>query len=191
MAITTVTLRCEQCHEMFTRPAHRLKQGVRYCSRICFYNSQFKFFTAEYFWAAVVKTPTCWLWALGADAYGYGDCRPCNGSRKAHVTSYFLTHGKMPELNVLHRCDVPRCVNPEHLFEGTQQENHADMISKGRHSKGESRYNAIVSADDVRSIRERYARGGITQRALAAEYPPMTRAGISRIIRRKVWKHIK
>lgn len=73
----------------------------------------------------------CWLW-LGALNRAYGSF--WNGSKPvgAHRFSYEFHCGKTDGLDVLHRCDVPLCVNPRHLFLGTQTDNNADMCKKGR-----------------------------------------------------------
>lgn len=87
------------------------------------------------FWPKVNKTDTCWLWT-GARASGYGTIGAGGYKGKmlsAHRVSYELAYGKFdPKLYVLHKCDVKLCVNPEHLFLGTQQDNVDDMIAKGR-----------------------------------------------------------
>lgn len=85
------------------------------------------------FWSRVKRTKSCWLWQ-GKKIRGYGAL----GSRRnneiyAHRISWTLTYGSIPVgLNVLHRCDVHACVNPAHLWLGTQQDNIADMDQKGR-----------------------------------------------------------
>src|SRR4051812_187652 len=79
----------------------------------------------------------CWLWAGTTQRGGYGKFKAGGANVAAHRYSWQMTHGPVPEgLCVLHRCDVPGCVKPEHLFVGTQKENTADMIAKGRGDLG-------------------------------------------------------
>ena len=94
---------------------------------------------AERFWSRVDKSPRpegCWLWMgqrLGTMYDGYGFLVVKRWRRIAHRVAWELTHGTIPEgLLVLHHCDNPPCVNPEHLFVGTQSENMKDMYDKGR-----------------------------------------------------------
>jgi len=85
------------------------------------------------FWNHVVKTDTCWNWVGATIKSGYGKLRVDKRTCLAHRVSYSLKYGGIPRgLYILHNCDNPRCVNPEHLFAGSQKENVADMISKGR-----------------------------------------------------------
>jgi hypothetical protein len=81
----------------------------------------------------------CWLWEGAVCSGGYG-CIGETGTRKvlaAHRVSWELHNGKIPDGKwVLHRCDVRPCVNPEHLFLGTLQDNMDDMVSKGRSKRG-------------------------------------------------------
>lgn len=93
---------------------------------------------ADRFWGNVDRgePDECWLWRgtrSGRRAFAYG-CLWINAKpRYAHRLSYELTRGAIPDgLNVLHRCDIPLCVNPAHLFIGTQRDNVHDAIKKGR-----------------------------------------------------------
>ena len=90
------------------------------------------------FWSHVEKTDTCWLWC-GATNYGYGVMHIKRAHRlRAHRVSWELSHGPIPlGLYICHRCDVKLCVRPDHLFLGTQVENMADMVLKGRGASGE------------------------------------------------------
>lgn len=90
---------------------------------------------ADRFWAKVRKTNTCWLWIGATIKGGYGSFGgiKCKVGM-AHRFSWTLHNGPIPAgLDVLHRCDTPPCVNPEHLFLGTQTDNSRDMVQKGRH----------------------------------------------------------
>lgn len=74
----------------------------------------------------------CWLW-IGALRAGYGNFWYKGKNESAHRVSWLLHNGKIPdEKCVLHKCDMPSCVNPDHLFIGTQRDNVIDAVSKGR-----------------------------------------------------------
>lgn len=108
----------------------------------------------ERFFSKVRKTPTCWLW-VGAKLWsGHGKFLLCHVDGKscfqgAHRCSWWIEYGDIPSgLGVLHKCDNPSCVNPEHLFLGTQKDNMRDMDNKKR--RGVARK---LSVDDVSDIR--------------------------------------
>lgn len=87
----------------------------------------------ERFWEKVDKTGDCWEWTAAKDQKGYG---VFDGNWKAHRFAWELAVGKIPHQKcVCHRCDNPGCVNPEHLFIGSQAENMADKKAKGRAMK--------------------------------------------------------
>ena len=88
----------------------------------------------EHFWSRVEKTSSCWLWTGYKGRYGY---LTFNGERmSAHRLAYTLTKGAIPNGKVvMHTCDNTLCVNPNHLELGSQQDNIADMIKKGRNVK--------------------------------------------------------
>lgn len=88
------------------------------------------------FWNKVVRTRSCWLWTAAKNEKGYGVFGLGQETDKAHRIAWRLINGLIPQgLFVLHRCDVPACVNPKHLFLGTNIDNVRDMIAKGRNSK--------------------------------------------------------
>jgi hypothetical protein len=91
--------------------------------------------TISEFWANVQKGDGCWLWTGAINGPGYGSLR-LDGQPKsvfAHRLAWQLANGAMPNGLVLHKCDNPRCVNPDHLFIGTYTDNQRDCVRKGRH----------------------------------------------------------
>lgn len=101
-----------------------------------------------------VDAPECWIWKGVIGNTGYGSLRVKDKNNSTHRLSWELFHGPIPNgLFVLHTCDNKRCVNPQHLFLGTQLANRRDSITKGRSRKG-----AILTEDLVAALR-REARG--------------------------------
>jgi len=87
----------------------------------------------ERFWDKVDKSRDCWLWTA-AKCHGYGQVS-INGKRyRPHRITYMIYKGEIPEgLQINHHCDTPLCVNPDHLYAGTQKQNLIDSVSRGRH----------------------------------------------------------
>lgn len=131
----------------------------------------------------------CWYWIGSRCQLGYGQFNAM-AEHKAHRVSWRLFRGDPQGLKVLHRCDVRSCVNPEHLFLGTQVENIADMVAKGRQRGGglcgENNPRSRLTWEKVREIRRRVAAGAV-QRHLCDEFgvSPMT---ISRIVNHQLWR---
>lgn len=86
------------------------------------------------FWAKVDKSGECWIWTAGRDRDGYGCAHFSRKPIRAHRASWILTNGSIPDDKpcVLHRCDNPPCVRPDHLWVGTTDDNNKDMAAKGR-----------------------------------------------------------
>jgi hypothetical protein len=132
------------------------------------------------FWAKVDKNgpvhpalrTRCWVWTASKTRNGYGSFGArAGGERIAHRWSYHAAYGPIPAgVYVLHRCDVRACVNPGHLFLGTHDDNMRDMDAKGRRALGERASGAKLTNAQALEILSRYARGGVSQRALAREY---------------------
>lgn len=148
---------------------------------------------ADRFWKQVDKSGprsalgNCWLWVGGVDGKGYGAFRDRYGVQVlAHRKAWELAFGEYPEGFLLHRCDVPRCIRPGHMFVGDQAANVADAVAKGRNAHHESHGSAKLTWESVRKIRRRYADGEL-QATLAAEYG-VSQVCISRIALHKTWR---
>jgi hypothetical protein len=117
-------------------------------------------FHARRFWGKVEKTDGCWLWTAGVrrnhdQCNAYGQFFFDGRNVSAHRMSLMLAGVVLGEHDVVaHRCDNPRCVNPDHLFVTTNQGNTADREAKGRGAKRERNGNASLSDADVERIRE-------------------------------------
>lgn len=134
----------------------------------------------------------CWIW-MGAisRSTGYGRFTPRLVSRPVHRVMFEEVNGKIPSgLVVRHKCDVPCCVNPEHLEVGTHQDNANDKVARGRnaHLRGEGHTNSKLTAEDIITIRIRRERGD-RRMDIAADYG-VSSALIRLIVTRKKWKHI-
>lgn len=152
---------------------------------------------AERFEAMVLKTPGCWLWQGSRKRHPrtgeltYGSIKVGGKLRLAHRVSWHLYRGADLDhpLKVCHSCDNPICVNPSHLFVGTQLDNVRDMHAKGRARKrapkGEASPAAKLTDQDVRMIRTSTSR----VRDLAIQLR-VSHSVVSEARRRVTWKHI-
>lgn len=147
----------------------------------------------ERYWPRVDKGPDCWLWIGGLDKDGYGQIGEGgwhSKKLKTHRLAWELAFGTIPDgLSVLHRCDNRACVNPDHLFLGTQADNMHDMKRKGRASKGERHPSTRLTADDVRGIRERRRNTTETLVAIGNRYGVKLETVYS-IVHGRVWTHV-
>lgn len=143
-------------------------------------------------WEKVDKTANCWLWQGSRSNFGHGYIAlggRGDGRIGVHHLSYALHIGPVPDgLWVLHRCDVPHCVNPDHLFVGTQQDNVNDMLSKGRHARGSDKSGAKLNDDAVRAIRVLLA-DGVMKTEIGRRFN-VTDTIIRRIERGQAWGHV-
>lgn len=105
----------------------------------------------------ILKVGDCWIWQASFDKDGYGKFWFSNETIGAHRAIWELLHGKNSKnMVVCHSCDNPCCVNPDHLFLGTNAVNMADRDSKDRQAKGEKIKLAKLKESQVRQIRQRF-----------------------------------
>lgn len=164
---------------------------------------------AERFWPKVNKTGGCWLWTGAKYKTGYGSI----GSEvvrgraiKAHRASWEIHFGAIPAgLHVLHKCDTPLCVRPDHLFLGTHQDNMRDMALKGRSTIGDRNPSRLYPDRVARGSRSGHAklnsvavlcirylhRIGVASYAEMSESFGVSESAISMIINRRRWAHLK
>lgn len=140
------------------------------------------------FWSKVdVREPDeCWLWKFAADPSGYGRLRWDGRSALSHRVAYILRNGPIGGGRrgpvVMHSCDNPGCCNPRHLSVGTQAENIADSVAKGRTARCSAHYKTRLTPADVLKIRADTR----THRLIAADYR-MAPDAITNIKNRKRW----
>lgn len=132
----------------------------------------------------------CWVWVGAKHKLGYG----LTGKGKAHRVSWEMHCGPIPEgMSVLHRCDVRCCVNPDHLFLGTQADNVHDMMSKGRGStkgpRGERNGGSKLTDAVVVEMRRMRDATGLSYKAIAKHFGTTTMTA-HRAITGRSWKHI-
>jgi hypothetical protein len=152
---------------------------------------------AERFWRHVDKSGECWNWTgaphcerPGLMPYGtFTDyvqrSDPDRRARSAHRVAYELAHGEIPEgMMVLHHCDNPRCVRPDHLYAGTRRQNMDDVIARKRQA-GERNPQALLTAEKVREIR-----ASSDSPAQLAERFGVARPTIYNIRNRYTWRHV-
>jgi hypothetical protein len=140
----------------------------------------------------------CWLWAGPRQKAGYGEINRGNKVLLAHRVSYEKFVGPIPDgMNLLHTCDNPPCIRPDHLVPGTQGDNMRDAKRKGRlrsgRTPGESHPSAKLTNDAVRAIRSEQRRCDESENAFYVRLA--NRFGASRTTVRavrlgRVWRHV-
>lgn len=149
---------------------------------------------AERFWSKVDVRgdDDCWAWQASHDKNGYGKFRVgLRGSVRAQRVAWGLTYGPIPSgLLVCHHCDNPECCNPNHLFLGTNADNAADMVAKGRSARGAQNPSSKLTEEKVLKIRALYAKGSQTQQEIATKFG-VSQTQISSIVGRRSWKWLR
>jgi hypothetical protein len=196
--VIVVEFICSGCGAATTKRVTQ-RHPYRFCSPLC-RNRNYgpRRPLADRFWEKVDRSESCWMWRGSIASNGYGSFRGRTGTETAHTVSWRLHHGEIPNgLFVLHKCDVRPCVNPDHLFLGTAQDNSSDMVAKGRHPsltrsgylpRGQAHKRARLIDADVREIRRQF-KAGVPIYGLADGYG-MSYQGIWAIVHRKAWRHL-
>ena len=163
MTDSTADKPCRQCGQPIPRSNTNYNRMI-FCGNDCALAA--RRYTPEQaaaaFWAKVNKTEGCWLWTGAKERWGYGRCNPMRKQMTAHRYAWELTHGVTltPDQLLLHHCDTPLCVRPDHLWIGTNKDNMVDCQRKGRNST------AQLKPEQVRIIRRLL--GTMSQREIAA-----------------------
>lgn len=146
---------------------------------------------AERFWSlvAVAEPDHCWLWQAGKAKAGYGQAWFNGKVENTHRIAWYLVNGKWSANHILHSCDNPPCCNPNHLREGTDQDNSNDKQARGRMARGEKIYGSKLTEENVREIRQMLA-NGMFQREIAERFG-VKRTAISAISTHRHWEHVK
>jgi hypothetical protein len=132
----------------------------------------------------------CWETSYKKTKAGYGRIYIDGQFVYTHRYAYFLAHGEYPPEFACHTCDNPGCVNPDHIFAGSHQDNVDDREHKGRgnQNRGEQSARSKVTAEDVRFMRD--MKGIISQRQLAKRFG-ISRITVGHIQNRRHWKHVE
>ena len=145
-------------------------------------------FDDEYFAERTVTVAEsgCMIWMLGTVKGGYGKVSKRGKSSVAHRESWIAKNGPIPEGMILcHKCDVPSCVNPDHLFLGTHKENSRDMVRKGRSAKGSKIAKSVLTEDLVRQIRSENG----TYAEIGRKFG-VYQGTIRHVMLRETWRHV-
>jgi len=174
---------CVGCGKEFETFRSEVKRGGgKYCSKECCFSETLE----QRFWKYVDKRgpDECWIYTGTIHGTGYGVISDNKKSIKAHRYSLELHLGRplLPGMLAIHSCDVRACVNPNHLREGTCQDNSNDMVSR-------KRQNTKLTEEQVIEIRRLKATGNYSQRELATMFG-IDQSHINCIVNRKRWLHL-
>lgn len=130
----------------------------------------------------------CWIWTASCYSNGYGQFYDNCKIRIAHRISYELYKGDPTGFHVLHSCDNPKCVNPDHLSLGNDADNSLDKVKKGRQARGSKMPQSKLDALQVKVIHSCFP-GKFFQREIG-NYFKISQTAVSKILLGKHWKHI-
>lgn len=133
-----------------------------------------------------ISSDGCWEWQGSLNFKGYGWFRVQGRTWKAHRFSYTVFHGDIPKgVHIMHLCDNPGCVNPDHLKPGTNADNVSDRQAKGR-----GRWDHLTKTDEATVIRVREMRANGAKHSDIAEAVGLEVHHVSDICQRRTWKHV-
>lgn len=187
----TMTRVCEYCGGPLSR---RARPESRFCSRSCTGKGRDCYWIPSVRERLMTGTETtergCIVRVRNTDRYTY--LKVNRKGRRAHCVSWEIANGRpIPAgMVVMHTCDNPPCINPDHLVLGTNQDNMADASMKGRMAHGSRNPQSKLSPDAVTEIHRRYAAGDVSYSALATEYN-VTKGAIAHIIQGRSWRRIE
>ena len=144
----------------------------------------------DYLYANSRITPAgCEEWEWAKDGKGYGGLWDGERLRGTHVLAWELENGRKAKngYQVNHRCNNSLCCRPDHLYEGTQQDNMDDAARSGIHKNEKNGRSKLKSIQEAIDIRRRYAAGGITQENLGEEYG-VSGGAVNNIVNHRTWK---
>lgn len=121
---------------------------------------------------AIARRGECWIWTGGKTRDGYGVLTVGRRQQRAHRASYETFNGAIPPgMLVCHRCDVPLCINPAHLFLGRPEDNTRDMVAKGRNHRlcGPANPNTKLTPHERETIKD-LRRQGLLLKDIASRY---------------------
>lgn len=190
-----VELSCATCGNAYLLPQSH-SNGSRFCSKVCARKGMKNTPIATRFWRFVLaddkrQANKCWNWQGSLSHAGYGQIMGEKNDRRprlAHVISWEIHNHKKARLYILHSCDNPRCVNPNHLRQGTQGENVYDMMARDRVCRGERRKIARLTDAAVLAARDAYSKGELI-RNIAKKYG-VSRQAMCDAVMRRTWKHV-
>ena len=142
--------------------------------------------------ATTIKENGCWICSIGHGRYGRVKLDGTDIGLKNHRASWMVHRGQIPKGQcVLHACDTPRCINPDHLFLGSHADNMADRAAKGRNAdqRGEKGPGAYLTEEQVLEIRSLWATRCYTLREIG-EICGTSKENVNNIVCRYTWKHI-
>lgn len=159
---------CVGCKKQYERPENK----CTYCSIEC------------QFWTHVDKSSACWNWTGSTHKFGYGEFRRNSILIRSHRFSYELHKGEIPTgFGINHHCDNPKCVNPAHLYAGTQLDNTNDAVKRDRIGSRK------LTKEQVYSIKLRLSNGSSNAYRLSKIFN-ISQCAVWCIQHNKTWKHV-
>lgn len=193
--------KCIKCGNLFGRDSCKSVADYKmkkYCCKRCFFdnnsgknNYAYKSTKDRILGNIKVNKNGCWIWSGSFRSKGkhgwYGGLKIGGRSVLAHRASYMTFNGDIPKgFLVCHKCDNTKCVNPEHLFLGTQSDNMKDMMCKNRGTSGEKAFHGKLKENQVIEIRNKR---GVFRKEIARQYN-VSITTVTNIINRRAWAHI-